>query len=79
MSQQRCSSFQKLYLEILNSSGDDHYIFEKLRKSSTTFLYNVFPDSEFNLAENRKYQICPDFETEQKHPILNIISWVLLI
>ena len=79
MSQQRCSNFQKLYLELLNSSGDDPYIFEKLRKSSTTFVYHVFPDSVFNLAENRKCQICPDFETEQKHPIVNIISQVLLI
>jgi len=40
-------------------------------KSSTTFVYNVFPDSEFNLVENRKYQDCPDFETEQKHPSVN--------
>jgi len=61
MSQQRCSSFQKLYLELLNSSGDDPYIFEKLRRSSTTFVYNFIPDSVFNLAENGKYQICPDF------------------
>jgi len=61
MSQQRCSKFQKLYLELLNSSGDDPYIFEKLRKSSTTFVYNVFPDSKFNLAENMKYWDCPDF------------------
>ena len=74
MSQQRCSKFQKLYLELLNSSGDDLYIFEKLRKSFLTFVYNIFPDSEFNLAESREYQICPDFETEQKHPIVNIIS-----
>ena len=79
MSQQRCCKFQKLYLELLNSSGDDPYIFEKLRKSYTTFVYHVFPDSVFNLAENRKCQICPDFETEQKHPIENIISQVLLI
>ena len=55
MSQQRCSNFQKLYLELLNSSGDDPYIFEKLRKYSITFVYNVFPDSDFNLAKNRKY------------------------
>jgi len=48
-------------------------------KSSSTFVYNFFPDSEFNLAENREYQICPDFETEQKHPSVNIISQVLLI
>jgi len=61
MYQQRCSSFQKLYPELLNSSGDDPYIFEKLRKSPPTFVYNVFPDSVFNLAENGKYQICPDF------------------
>jgi len=79
MSQQRCSRFPKLYLELLNSSGDDPYIFEKLRKSFTTFVYNVFPDSVFNLAENGKCQICPDFETEQKHPSVNIISQVLLI
>jgi len=79
MSQQRCSNFQKLYLELLNSSGDDPYIFEKLGKSSTTFVYHVFPDSVFNLAENRKFQICPDFETEQKHPGVNILSHVLLI
>jgi len=57
MSQQRCSNFQKLYLELLNSSGDDPYIFEKLMKSSTTFVYNSFPDSEVNLAEIRKNQI----------------------
>ena len=54
MSQQKCSKFQKLYLDLLNSSGDDPYIFEKLRKASTTFIYNVFPDYDFNLAENRK-------------------------
>ena len=79
MSQQRCSNFQKLYLDLLNSSGDDPLIFEKLRKSSTTFVYNIFPDSVFNLAENRKCQICPGFDTEQKHPSVNIISQVLLI
>jgi len=79
MSQQRCSKFQKLYLELLNSSGDDLYIFEKLRKSFLTFVYNIFPDSEFNLAEKRKCQICPDFETEQKHPSVNVISQVILI
>ena len=79
MSQQRCSNFQKLYLELLNSYGYDPYIVENIMKSSTSFVYNSFPDSVFNLAENRKCQICPDFETEQKHPILNIISWVLLI
>ena len=78
MSQQWCSHFQKLYLELLNSSGDDSYIFEKLRKCSTTFVYHVFPDSVFNLAKNREYQNCPDFDTEQKHPIVNIISQVLL-
>ena len=78
MSQQGCSNFEKLYLELLNSSGDDPYIFEKLRKSSTTFIYHVFPDSVCNLAENREYQNCPDFDTEQKHPIVNIISQVLL-
>jgi len=54
MSQQRCSNFQKLYPKLLNSSGDDPYVFEKLRKSSTTFVYNIFPDSEVNLAEIRK-------------------------
>jgi len=54
MSQQRCSNFQKLYPELLNSSGDDPYVFEKFRKSSTTFIYNIFPDSEVNLAEIRK-------------------------
>jgi len=48
-------------------------------KSSTTFVYNVFPDSEFNLAENRKYQDCPDFETEEKHPSVNVIYQVILI
>jgi len=32
-------------------------------KSSTTFVYNFFPYSEIKLSENRKYQICPDFET----------------
>jgi len=74
MSQQRCSKFQKSYLELLNSSRDDPYIFEKIRKSSTTFVYHVLPDSIFNLAENREYQNCPDFDTEQKHPIVNIIS-----
>jgi len=79
MSQQRCSSFQKLYLELLNSSGDDPYLFEKLRKSSTTFVYNFFLDSEVNLAETGNYQVCPDLETEQKHPIVNILSQVLLI
>ena len=79
MSQQRCCKFQKLYLELLNSSGDDPYSFEKLRNSSTTFVYNAFPDSVFNLAENSKCQICPDLEIEQKHPTVNIISRVLLI
>jgi len=79
MSQQRCSKFQKLYLELLNSSGDDPYTFEKLEKSSTTFVYHDFPDSVFNLAENRKFQIGPDLETEQKHAIVNVISQVLLI
>jgi len=79
MSQQRYSSFQKLYLELLNSSGDDPYIFEKLRKSSKTFVYNLFSDSVFNLAKNRKCQICPDFKTEQKYPGVNILSPVLLI
>jgi len=78
MSQQRCCNFQKLYLELLNSSRDDPYIFENLRKSSTTFIYNFFPGSDVGLSENRKYQICPDFETEQKHPIVKIISQVLL-
>jgi len=79
MSQQRCSNFQKLYLELLNSSRDDPYIFENIRKSSTTFVYNFFPDSEVNLAEIGNYQVCPDLETEQKHPIVNILSQVLLI
>ena len=79
MSQQRCSKFQKLYLELLNSSGDDPYIGGKLMKSSTSFVYNTFPDPVFNLAENSKCQICPDLETEQKHPTVNIISRVLLI
>jgi len=79
MSQQKCSSFKKIYFELLDSSGDDPYIFEKLRKSFTTFVYNIFPDSEFNLAENRKCQICPDLETEQKHPSVNVISQVILI
>ena len=79
MSQQRCSKFQKPYLELINSSGDDPYIFEKLRKSSTTFVYNVFPDAEVNLAEIGNYQVCPDLETEQKRPIVNFISPVLLI
>jgi len=79
MSRQRCSNFQKLYLELLNSSGDDPYIFENLRKSSTTFVYNVFPDSDVKVSENREYQIYPDFETEHKHPGVNIISQVLLI
>jgi len=78
MSQQKCSKFQKLYLELLHSSGDDPYIFGKLRKSSTTFVYHVFPDSEIKLAETGNYQVCPDLETEQKHPIVNIISQVLL-
>jgi len=78
MSQQRCGNLQKLYLELRNSSGDDPYIFGKLRKSSTTFVYNFFPFSEFNLAENREYQNCPDFDTEQKHPFVNIISQFLL-
>jgi len=79
MSQQRCSKFQKLYLELLNSCGDDPYIVEKLMKSFTTFVYNFSPDSDFKLAENREYQNCPDFDTEQKHPIINIISQILLI
>jgi len=79
MSQQRCSNFQKLYPELLNSSGGHPYVFEKLRKSSTTFVYNIFPDSEVNLAENSKYQICPNFEAEQKHPSINVISQVLQI
>ena len=55
------------------------HIVGTLIKSSTTFVYNVFPDSEVILSENRKYQNCPDLETEQKHPIVNIISRVLLI
>jgi len=79
MSQQRCIKFQKSYLELLKSSGDNPYIFEKLRKSSTTFVYKVFPDSEVNLAETGNYQVCPDLESEQKRPIVNIISLVLLI
>jgi len=79
MSQQRCSSFQNLYLELINSSRDDPYIFENLRKSSTTFVYNVFPDSEVNLAETGNYQVCPDLETEQKYSIVNMLSQVLLI
>jgi len=79
MSQQRCSKFQKSYLELLHSSGYDPYIFEKLRKSSTTFVYNVFPDTEVNLAETGNYQVCPDLETEQKCPNVNFISPVLLI
>jgi len=53
------------YVELQNSYDDNPYIVENLTKSSTTFIYNIFPDSEFNLAENRKYQTCPDFETEQ--------------
>ena len=61
MSQQRCSKFQKLYLELLNSFGDDPYIFGNLRKSSTTFVYNLFPDSDVRMSENRKYQNYPDF------------------
>ena len=61
MSQQQCSKFQKLYLELLNTSGDDPYIFGKLRKSSTTFIYNLFSGSDIKLSENWKYQICPDF------------------
>ena len=48
-------------------------------KSSATVVYNSSPDSDFNLAENREYQNCPDFDTEQKHPIVNMISQVLLI
>jgi len=79
MSPQRCSKFKKLYLELLNSSGDDPYIFENLRKSYSTLVYNFFPDLEFNLAENREYQNCPTLETEQRHPIVNVISQVLLI
>ena len=55
MSQQRCSNFQKSYLEQLNSSGDDPSIFEKLRKSSTTFVYNFFPDSDVRMSENSTY------------------------
>jgi len=78
MSQQWCSNFQKLYLERINSSGDDPYIFENLRKSSATFIYNFSPDSDVRMSENRKYQNYPDFDTEQKHPIVNIISQVLL-
>jgi len=79
MSQQRCSKFRKLYLELLNTSGDDPYIVGKLMKPSTTLVYNFCPDSEFNLAENREYQNCPDFDIEQKHPSVNVISQVLLI
>ena len=79
MSQQKCGNFQKLYLELLNSSGDDPYIVEKLMKSSTYFVYNSFSYSVFNLAEHRKCQICPDCETEQKHPSVYVISQVLLI
>jgi hypothetical protein len=48
-------------------------------KSSKTLVYNFLPDSKFNLAENREYPNCPDFDTEHKHPIVNIISQVLLI
>jgi len=48
-------------------------------KSSTTFVYNSFPASDFKLAENGEYQNCPDFDTEQKHPIASVISQVLLI
>jgi len=55
---------QKSYLGLHKSFGDDLYIVEKPIKSSTIFIYNFFPDSEVNLAENEKYQICPDFETE---------------
>ena len=51
---------------------------ENLMKSSTTSVYSTFPDSEVHVAENGKYQICPDIETEQRHPIVNIISRVLL-
>jgi len=47
MSQQRCSNFQKLYLELLNLCGDDPYIFEKHRKSFSTFVNNIFPGSDF--------------------------------
>ena len=79
MSQQQCSNFQKLYLELINTSGDDPYIFKKIRQSSITFVYKFFPDSEFKLAENREYQNCPDIDTEQKHPIVINISQVLLI
>jgi hypothetical protein len=61
MSQQRCSNFQKLFLELLNSSGDEPYIFEKLRKFSATFVYNFSPDSDVRMSKNKKYQNCPDF------------------
>ena len=60
MSQHKCSNLYQSYLELQNSYDDDPYIFEKLRKSSTTFVYNIFPYSDFSLAENRKYQICAD-------------------
>ena len=79
MSQHECSKLQKSYLGLQKSYDDDPYIFENLRKSFTTFVYNVFPDSVFNLDENGKCQICPDFETEQKHPSVNVISQALLI
>jgi len=79
MSQQRCNKLQKSYLELLNSSVDDPYIFEMIRESFTTFVYNCFPGFEIKLSENREYQICLDFETEQKHPGVNFISQVLLI
>ena len=67
MSQQKCSNFQKLYLDLLNSSGDDPYIFEKLTKASTTFIYNFFPDYEFNLAENRKLPDLSKFLKEYRN------------
>jgi len=79
MSHQRYINFQKLYLELLNSPRDDPYIFENLRELFSTFVYIFFPDSDVNLSESREYQISPDFETEQKHPGVNILSQVLLI
>jgi hypothetical protein len=48
-------------------------------KSSTTFVYNFCPDSEVMLTGNRKYKNYPDFETEQKHPRVNVVCQVELI
>jgi len=54
MSQHECSNLYQSYLELQNSYDGHSYIVQRLVKSSTTLVYNIFPDSEVNLAEIRK-------------------------